>query len=164
MPSAKSIVSYLVVLHVAVIVSCLVSTMALFMGGGQSGADLFSLMAFQAVTIPASVSTAIFGVAASRPYSRAATTAEQLYNASPQWLIFCCLMLISLSVFGETAFLIVSTTTDTEIEWTAHVPLVAMTVNSFAVCLLYASRNLMSGKTTALSGRWTATADFDYEA
>ena len=151
----KSSLSYLVVLHVAVVISCLVSTMALFMGGGQSSNDLFALMVFQVVTIPASVATAAFGVAVSRPYRTGSATAKQLYDACPQWLIFCGLMLVSLTLFGEIAFLVVSTTTDTAVVWTGHVPLVAMTVNSAAVCVLYSSINLMSGKSIALSGRWT---------
>lgn len=155
MPDAKSAVAYLAALHVAVIVSCLVSTMALFMGGGQTSNDLFALMVLQIATIPASVATVVFGIAASKPYRSESATAKQLYDACPQWLVFCCLMLISLAGFGEIAFLVVSMTTDSVVEWTGHVPLIAMTVNSIAVCVLYSSRNLLSGKSIALSGRWT---------
>ncbi|MGI9221149.1 MAG: hypothetical protein ACR2QS_08960, partial [Woeseiaceae bacterium] len=49
-----------------VVGSCLISTMALFMGGGQGGVDLRELVVLQLLAIPVSVIAIVVAVASYR--------------------------------------------------------------------------------------------------
>ena len=154
MPTPRGVLSYLAILLVGVIVSCLVSAMALFMGGGQSGPDLITLMNLQIGSVPVAIISAVIGIGVSGRYSEESMTAKRLYAAMPHWLVFCCVILVALAGLGEVALVVVSMTTDLVVEWTAHAPFVAMIVCSVAVCVLYACIGILSGRQVALSGRW----------
>ena len=154
MPTLRGVLSYLAILLVCIVVSCLVSAMALFMGGGQSGPDLTTLMHIQIGSVPVAIVAAAIGIGVSGKYSEESMTAGHLYAAVPNWLVFCCVILVALAGLGEIALVVVSMTTDVTVEWTAHAPFVAMIACSVAVCILYACIGILSGRRVALSGRW----------
>ena len=154
MPTLRGVLSYLAILLVCVVVSCLVSAMALFMGGGQSGPDLTTLMNIQIGSVPVAIVSAAIGIGVCGKYSGESVTARRLYAAVPHWLVFCCVILVSLAGLGEVALVVVLMATDLAIEWTAHAPFVAMIACSVAVCVLYACIGILSGRRVALSGRW----------
>lgn len=154
MPTLRVVLSYLAILLVCIVVSCLISAMALFMGGGQSGPDLIALMNIQIGSVPVAIVSAVIAVVVCGRYSEEPMTASRLYAAVPHWLVFCCVILISLAGLGEIAIVVVLMTTDLAIEWTAHAPFVAMIACSLAVCVLYACVGILSGRQVALSGRW----------
>lgn len=154
MPTLRGVLSYLTILLVCIVVSCLVSAMALFMGGGQSGPDLTTLMHIQIGSVPVAIVAAVVGIGVCSKYSKESMTARRLYAAVPNWLVFCCVILVALAGLGEIAIVVVLMTTDLVIEWTAHAPFVAMIACSLAVGVLYACIGILSGRQVALSGRW----------
>lgn len=156
MITAENVLIYLAVILSAVIMSCLVSTMVIFIGGGQAGVDLFGLMTIQIASVPAALISALLGIQICRTASQEPLTIGRLYHAVPQWLVFICLILFLLVCFGEIAFLIVSRTTNIVVGWAAHAPLISMLACSVAVCILYGCVGLLRGKPPALSGRWSA--------
>ncbi len=151
---AQRVLNYLTIVLAAVVVSCLVSIMALFMGGGQASVDLLALMAIQIASIPASIVLTLLGLHICRIFTVGPLTVKRVYDAVPQWLLFIFMMLLLLVCSGEVAFLVVAGTTDIVVEWTAHAPLISMLTCSAAVCVLHGCAGLLAGRTLALSGRW----------
>ena len=97
----------LMILLAMVVGSCLISTMALFMGGGQAGADLRELMTLQLISIPVAIVAVVVAVGS---YS-----VKRLYAAVPQWMAFGFFLLFLLVASGEVAFLIVSRAAEVEV-------------------------------------------------
>jgi len=136
------------------IMSCLISTMTVFMGGGQQGPDLHSLMLIQLASVPVAVALILCGIFLTPPNQKNRTVLKRIWSVLPQWMVFGFLLLNSLFIAGETAFLIVSKATDQAVTWTAHVPLVSMLACSIAFCVIFGSASLLAGKSSAMSGRW----------
>jgi hypothetical protein len=134
--------------------SCLVSLMALFMGGRQGGSDLHGLMTLQAGVVPIAIGISAFGVYQFVSAQGWSAGSKALWGAIPQWLVFIFLMLNSLVLFGEVAFIIVMRATDEIISWREHVPLACMFACSFAYLILHARVNSYPGSPPAMSGRW----------
>lgn len=137
-----------------IVLSCLVSTMALFMGGGQSGVDLQSLMYLQIASVPIALAAVLLGRFVPGTRTGKCTTFRKFYAAVPQWMVFCFLMLNLLVASGEVALLVVARATSEDIEWTAHAPLVSMFAGSLAICVLYGRAQQLAGRPVAFSGRW----------
>lgn len=135
--------------------SCLISLMALFMGGGQDGTDLRALMHLQAALIPVAILIVAIGVYSFVVNDGWTKGMRAVWRALPQWMIFVFLLLNSLVLFGELALVIAMTATDEMILWHVHVPLAAMFCCSLAYILLYARQHSYPGSKPALSGRWT---------
>ncbi|MDJ0748189.1 MAG: hypothetical protein QNJ11_01835 [Woeseiaceae bacterium] len=149
----KDLIKGLLFVFACVIATCLVSTMVLFMGGDQLGADLKVLTNLQAASIPLGLATvALLIFAAGR--NAAAGRIKKIYAATPQWLIFGAIVLNLVVISGETALIVVSRAIDGEIAWTSHVPLISMMTSSVALCVLVGQNRLLSGHTQSLSGRW----------
>lgn len=153
--SIVTALTYLAVLLAGVVLSCLVSIMALFMGGGQGTVDLFGLLAIQTASIPAAVLAMLLALYLTRLAGHTPLTVQRIYAAVPQWLVFIVLILAMLVCFGEVAFVVVERATGTPLAWRAHVPLLGMLICSLAVAVLYACIGLMSGRPQAMSGRWS---------
>lgn len=149
----KELIKGLLFVFACVIATCLVSTMVLFMGGGQQGADLEVLMHLQAAFVPLGLATVAFLILAVRGDSPAGRV-KKIYAATPQWLIFGTIVLNLVVISGELALIVVSRAIDGEIAWTSHVPLISMMTSSFAFCALTGQNRLLSGHTQSLSGRW----------
>ena len=134
--------------------TCLISLMVLFVGGGKGGPDLRSLIYLQAGLVPIALSIAIVCVYGFiRPRGLAGGT-RALWSAIPQWQVFIFLLLNSLVLFGEIAFVIVMRATEKIVLWYEHMPLVCMLVCSSAYLVLYARANSHPGSSPAMSGRW----------
>lgn len=142
----RTMLNALMIFLAMVVVSSLISTMALFMGGGQGGVDLRELLVLQLLAIPVSVVAIVVAVASYK--------VRQLYDALPQWMAFSFFLLLLLVASGEVAFLIVSRSTDINVQWTAHAPLLSMLASALAICALYAYTRLQSGRPNPRSGRW----------
>jgi hypothetical protein len=143
-----------IIVMVMVIMSCLISTMTVFMGGGQQGTDLHSLMLIQIASIPIAFVAILGSVFLCSSGDKNVNVIKRLYAAVPQWMVFGFLLLNSLVVAGEVALLIVTSMTEQTVKWTSHAPLISMLMCSLAVCVLYASTGLLSGRPPVLSGRW----------
>ena len=136
----------LMILLAMVVGSCLISTMALFMGGGQVGADLRELMLLQLISIPVAIAATVVAVSSYK--------VKRLYAAVPQWMAFGFFLLLLLVGSGEVAFTIVSRAAEVEVAWTAHAPLLSMFFCSLAICALYCYVGLKAGRPNPTSGRW----------
>ena len=88
MPTLRGTMSYLAIVLACVVVSCLVSAMVLFMGGGQSSLDLIMLTVIQIGSVPAAIAWAAIGIVACGKHSKESVTARHLYAATPHWLVF----------------------------------------------------------------------------
>lgn len=150
----KSLLDILLIVFAITALSCLVSLMAIFMGSGAGGADLHGLILLQAlVTLPAllAVVTVIYSFVSAQGWAKGL---HAIWLALPQWLVFIFLLLNSLFLFGEIAFVIVMQATDEIIKWQDHVPLVAMLLCSSAYLAVFAHKNSYPGSKPALAGRW----------
>ncbi len=154
MKYAQTILNVSIVTMSLVVLSCLVSTMALFMGGGQSGADLRSLMHLQIASVPIALAAISFARIVPDERTSSGIAFAKLHKAVPQWMIFGLLILNCLVASGEAALLVVVATMKEDVVWTAHAPLVSMFTCSFAVCALYGRAQILAGRAAAFSGRW----------
>ena len=135
-------------------ISCLISLMALFIGGGQVGTDLRGLVYLQAGLTPLALGVAVASVypfVSSQGWSKGA---QAMWRAIPQWLVFVFLLLNSLVLMGELAYVIIMQATNDVVRWHEHIPLVCLLVCSSAYLALYARANSYPGSPPAMSGRW----------
>ena len=135
-------------------ISCLISLMALFMGGGQGGSDLRGLMYLQAGLTPIALGVAVVSAYRFASNQELARGAQAMWRAIPQWLVFIFLMLNSLVLLGEVALVVMMRATDEAVQWHVHIPLVCLFVCSSAYLVLYARANSYPGSPPAMSGRW----------
>ncbi len=136
----------------AIAVSCLLSLMVIFMGGGQAAPDLRGLMLLQAWAIPVEVLVVGFVTALFVSASGWRGGLKRLWVAMPQWLVFGFLLLNSLFVAGELAVIMVARATGEAISLSEQVPLVSLLLSSLAVLALAAWA--YDGREQQLSGRW----------
>ena len=136
-------------------ISCLVSLMAIFIGGGQGGTDLRGLIYLQASLIPIASGISVICVYGFIRHQGMADGLRAMWRAIPQWQVFIFLLLNSLVLSGEVAFVIVMRATEKVITWHQHIPLVCMLACSSAYVVLYARANSYPGSPAAMSGRWT---------
>ena len=137
-----------------IIASCLVSTMAIFMGGGQGGTDLRELMLLQIASVPLSVLAIAAALLISKLKSGDIPGVKKLYAGVPQWMALAFFLLFLLVGSGEIAFLIVTRAAGIDVAWTAHAPLASMFACSLAICVLYACSGHWSSRPDPVSGRW----------
>ena len=145
----------------AIAVSCLLSMMVIFMGGGQAGPDLRGLMLLQAWAIPLEILVVGFVTAVFVAASGWRAGLKRLWVAMPQWLVFAFVVLNSLFVSGELAVLIVARSTGEAISLSEQVPLVSLLLSSLAVLVLAAWA--YDGRKQVLAGRWAPPHDEDRE-
>ena len=138
-------------------VSCLLSLMVIFMGGGQVGPDLRGLMLMQAWAIPLEVLVVGFVTALFVSASGWRAGLKRLWVAMPQWLVFGFLLLNSLFIAGELAVIMVARATGEAISLSEQVPLISLLMSSLAVLALAAWA--YDGREQLLSGRWAPPHD-----
>ena len=154
MKNTLTLLNGTIIIMLMVITSCLISTMIVFLGGGQQGTDMHSLTLIQIASVPIAFVAILGSVFLCSSGDQNANIIKRLYAAVPQWMVFGFLLLNSLVVAGEVALRIVSRMTEQTVSWTSHAPLMSMLRCSLAVCVLYACTGLLSGRPPALSGRW----------
>ena len=138
----------------AIIATCLVSLMVVFMGGPQGSSDFRALLLLQLAAIPlalfaGALSLTVLGMRES--FGRAA---KSIWRALPTWMLLGFIVLNSLCVFGEVSLLIVAYATEVAVPWQQHVPLICMLCCSVAFMIVYAHGRLNRTDEPAMSGRW----------
>ena len=138
----------------AIIATCLVSLMVVFMGGPQGSNDFRALLSLQLAAIPlalfaGTVSLTVLGMRAGF-----GPAMKSVWRALPQWMLLGFVVLNSLCVFGEVSLLIVAYATEVSVPWQDHVPLVSMLSCSIAFMIVYAHSRLNRTSEPAMSGRW----------
>lgn len=135
-----------------VAVTCLMSLMILFMGGGQAGPDSGGLVVLQLAAIPVSIAIAGFVVALFAAAYGRTEGLQRLWAAIPQWLVFAYVLVNSLTLAGELAIVVMFNAMQLDIPAIQHVPFLALLATTTAFVVLYA--RLQANKGPALSGRW----------
>ena len=133
--------------------TCLVSLMVLFMGGGQAGPDLHSMVVLQTLSVPFALGVIVFVVTLFTAAWGWRDGMRRLWAAIPQWLVFGFLLLNSLTLSGELAMLIFTRATGEHVPVSEHIPFVALLSVTLAAVVLYARKQV--GKGPTLSGRWS---------
>ena len=136
-----------------VAVTCLVSLMVLFMGGGQTGPDSGGLVVLQLAAVPVSLGIVGFVVVLFATAYGRADGMKRLWAAIPQWLVFAYVLINSLTFVGELAIIVIYNAMGVRIPIIEHVPFVALLASTSAFLALYA--RMQAGKGPAVSGRWS---------
>ena len=136
------------------ILTCLVSLMVLFMGGGQETADLRALMFAQVAMVPVALFIAAAGIFLFVMESGWSDGFRLLWQAMPQWLLFIFFLLNSLVGAGELSYVIVKQASNQVGSWEEHVPLVCILACTMAFLILYSRSRSFLGSKPAMSGRW----------
>ncbi len=153
----KPVIAISIAVFTAIALSCLLSLMVIFMGGGQVGPDLKGLMLMQAWAIPVELLVVGFVTTVFVAASGWRAGLKRLWTAMPQWLVFAFVLLNSLFVAGELAFIIVAKATREAISLSEQVPLMSLLLSSLAVLVLAAWA--YDGREQVLSGRWAPPHD-----
>lgn len=155
------IIAVSIAVFAAIAVSCLLSLMVIFMGGGQAAPDLRGLMLMQAWAIPVEILVVGFVTALFVTASGWRGGLKRLWVAMPQWLVFGFLLLNSLFVAGELAVIMVARAEDHAMSLSEQVPLISLLLSSLAVLTLAAWA--YDGREQVLAGRWAPPHDKDRE-
>ena len=134
--------------------SCLVAAMAVFIGGGRSGTDLFALLNFQLWFAPLVLLPGAASVRHFLSRSDLKNGLARLWTHVPQWLVFIFVLLNALLIIAELAFFLINRITEESSTLLAHAPLLCLLCCSLSVLALYAHRHDLSGAVAAMSGRW----------
>lgn len=153
----KPIIVVSTALFAAISLSCLLSLMVIFMGGGQAGPDLRGLMLLQAWAIPLEILVIGFVTALFVTASGLRGGLKRLWVAMPQWLVFGFVLLNSLFLLGELAVFIAARATGGAISLSEQVPLISLFLSSLAVLALSAWAH--DGQERAFAGRWAPPHD-----
>ena len=155
----KQIIAVSIAIFAAIAVSCILSLMVIFMGGGQVAPDLRGLMLLQAWAIPIEILVVGFVTALFVAASGWRAGLKRLWVAMPQWGVFGFLLLNSLFVAGELAVIMVSQATGEAMSLSEQVPLFSLLFSTLAVLTLAAWA--YDGREQVLAGRWAPPHDKD---
>ena len=137
-----------------VIVSCLLTTMVMFISTGSSGSDIHTLLATQTVATPLALTIVIVDLLL---YARSCGVGHGLrmiWSGITAWLILALVVLNSLVIIGELSFLLLVHLTAQTTSWNDHVPLLCMLTCSLAFAALFVRSAQRSGDAPAAIGRW----------
>jgi hypothetical protein len=137
--------SWLAIGWAALLLSSLVSMMAVFMGSGSG--DLHGLLRFQLFLLPVmllAVAAYIVRAAQKAPDGRGL---RLLWRHIPGMMLFAVASALSLTVIAELSFILISLLTDAPRPWLEHIP--AATALCSAVALACAYGDLQIGRTDA---------------
>lgn len=131
-----AVLTWLTIGWAALLLSCLVSMMAVFMGSASS--DLRGLIAFQAVALPA----ALLALALYLRYARRAAGgrggAALLWRHTPGWLVFVVASAASLTLIAELSLLLLDALTEERRPVAEHVPALTALAAGVALAASYA--------------------------
>ncbi len=153
----KPIIAVSFAVFSAITLSCLLSLMVIFMGGGQAGPDLHGLMLVQTWAIPFGILVIGFVTAVFVTASGVRGGLKRLWHAMPQWLVFAFMLVNSLFIAGELAVMIASQALREPVSLGEQVPLICLFVSSLTVLALAAWSG--DGQERAFAGRWAPPHD-----
>lgn len=115
----------------ALLLSSMVSMMAVFMGSGS--ADLHGLLMFQFVMVPVTVVAIIaYGLQARHLSGKRAGFAHLMANI-PGPMLFVVASALCMTLIAEMALILVSTMTEMPRPWLEHVPAVTSALSALAL-------------------------------
>ena len=157
----KPIIAVSTTVFAAIALSCLLSLMVIFMGGGQVGPDLHGLMLLQTWAIPFGILVIGFVTTVFVAASGIRGGLKRLWDAMPQWLVFAFMLVNTLFVAGELAVTIAAQAMREPMSLGEQVPLICLFISSLTVLALSAWAN--DGRERAFAGRWAPPHDENRE-
>lgn len=134
------LLKWLTIAFAVLLGSSLLSMMAVF--SGSSGDDLRDLLLLQAAAIPVAIGAAFMSFALVARRLGAAGAPRGLWAELPGWLVFVILVMLSLVVVAELAFVLVGYHTGELRPWREHIPVVTAFTSALALAGCYAALRL----------------------
>lgn len=136
--------AWVVIGWAALLLSCLVSMMAVFMGAASS--DLRTLLDVQATLLPVTIIGIAYYLWRARRLADDNRGAALLWRRTPGWLVFAVASAGSLTMIAELTFLLLQLHDAGTRPWREHVPTLCALSSSVAMALGYASLGLASSR------------------
>lgn len=138
----------------AAILSCQMTMMYIFVGGGTGGSDAQALLVMQAWLAP--VALLLFVVEFSRRVAKdgARSTLSAMWHAMPAWVVLALIILNSLVFIGELAFFLRTQLSGQLPTWYEHAPLACVAACSLAFIALFSRTSLAQSSSGKAVGRW----------
>lgn len=140
------------VLFAMLVLSCLISLMAAFMGGEPG--DFAVLNSLQRFGILAALAAMLASVLHFSRRSDELGTWQAIWQHIPGWLVFVVLLLNSLVFVGELSFLLLASVDPPLRDWTNHTALVCLFLSSVAYSLTSATARAVDGLPPLSKARW----------
>ena len=138
----------------AVILSCQMTMMYIFVGGGTAGSDAQALLVMQAWLAP--VALLIFAVELLRRVAKVGlkSTLSAMWHSLPAWVVLALVVLNSLVFIGELAFFLRTQLSGQQPAWYEHAPLACVAACSLAFIVLFGRSTLARNGSGTTAGRW----------
>lgn len=125
----------------ALLLSSMVSMMAVFMGSGS--ADLHGLLLFQLLMIPLAVIAIIAYALQARSRAGGGSGLALLWAKIPGIMLFAVASALSMTLIAELSLVLVSQLTEHPRSWLEHVPSATSAFSSVALAAAYANLQLV---------------------
>lgn len=132
-----AVLAWLVVGWAALLLSSLVSMMAVFMG--SSSADLRGLLGVQSLALPVALLAIALYLRWARRHAGGRGGLRLLWAHTPAWLVFVVAAAASLTLIAELTFVLVDLHTAGSRPWPEHVPALVAIVSAVALAAAVAS-------------------------
>ncbi|MGB5580462.1 MAG: hypothetical protein WBM68_07870 [Woeseia sp.] len=132
--------TFLLWLNVAwamLLLSSLVSMMAVFMGSGSQ--DLGGLLAFQIFTLPLAAAAMGWHLFCAARAAAEESALLLLWRSIPGWLVFVVCMAASLTLISELTMTLIELHTDAARPWQERIPAICAVAYALALALGYGS-------------------------
>ena len=136
----------------ALIASCAITMMYIFISGDTGGSDMRLLLFVQMASIgPALL---IFCIELVRRVVSAQSSIADIWHGIPAWLVLALLLPNLLTVIGELSLFLRAHLTNGTIAWFEHAPLICTSSCSLALAALYVRANSKAIIRPATVNRW----------
>lgn len=134
------LLKWLTIAFAVLLASSLLSMMAVF--SGSTGSDLRDLLNLQAAAIPVAIVAFAWSSALVARGHGARAAARALWEGLPGWLLFVVVVMLSLVIVAEMAFVIVGSYTGEPRPWDEHVPVASAFTSALALVTCYVALRL----------------------
>lgn len=134
--------------------SCIATLMFSFMGGYAGSPDASALISLQRAGIVLGAVTVVSCVAFSIRQTGLGGSARALWRHMPGWLVFAGGLLVSLTLMGEIAWVVVHYSTTAIAATFNHVSLICLGTSSLAFMVLFATVHRTRGHPEYSKARW----------
>lgn len=132
------LLKWLAVAFATLLGSSLLSMMAVF--SGSTGGDLDALLHLQAAAIPLAAVAVAWSLHVIARSPGTVGVSRRLWAELPGWLVFVVVVMLSLVLVAELAFVLVSRYTEEPQRWRDHVPVATAFATAMGLAACYAAR------------------------
>lgn len=124
----------------ALLLSSMISMMAVFMGSGSG--DLHGLLVFQLLMVPVTVIAIVFYTLQARAHAAGGSGLALLWAHIPGIMLFAVASAMSMTLIAELSFILISILTEQPRSWLEHVPSATAAFSSLALAAAYGNLQL----------------------